>query len=105
MNRAGGEEHMQPPARGIPHCLRRELDVVAIATRETAYGGTVHLARNGIHAFPITAGCCGETRFDDVDPELGKGARDTKLFALSHAAARGLLTIAQGGVEDQQSIW
>ncbi len=45
----------------------------------------------------------GEAGFDDVDAEIDQGLGDLELFAEVHAAAGGLLAVAERGVEDDDA--
>ncbi len=101
---AGGEEHVQSPARGGGEGAGREFDVLARAARETGNDGTLHLSRDRLDRLPVAAGCRWKPGLDDIDAQLAERTGDAQLFRLRHAAARGLLAVAQGGVEDQHSV-
>ena len=83
---------------------RGQLDVLGVAAREPADDGALHLARHRLHALEVPARGGREARLDDVDAELGERARHAQLLGPGHAAAGGLLAIAQRRVEDQYSV-
>ena len=57
-----------------------------------------------LDALEVPARGGGEAGLDHVHAELGERARHAQLLGLRHAAAGGLLAVAQGGVEDQDAI-
>ena len=101
---AGGEEHVQAVTGSVRQRTCGELDVLEVAARQGADDRPLHLARHRLHRLEVTARSGREARLDDVHAELGERARHPQLLGPGHAAARGLLAVAQRGVEDQHSI-
>jgi hypothetical protein len=52
----------------------------------------------------IAVGGDRETRFDDIHAHLVEQRGDLQLLVMAHGRAGRLLAIAQGGVEDQDSV-
>ena len=105
VNGAGGEEHVDAVTGSLGERARGELDVLEAAARQGADDRTLHFACHRLHAVEVAARGGRETRLDDVHAELGERARHAQLLGPGHAAPRGLLAVAQRGVEDQHSIW
>ena len=66
-------------------------------------GGVAHVG-DGLHGFEITFAGDGETGFDDVHAQRFQLRCDFQFFLEIHRAAGGLFPVAQGGVEDADTI-
>ncbi len=104
MDGAGGQEHVDATLRRGRHRLRDQFDVAAVATREAADDGSLHLARHRVDALPVAARGGRESRFDDVHAQVRERARHPQLLGLRHAAARRLLAVAQRRIEDHHAF-
>ena len=80
------KKHVQPVTRGIAQRRRCELNVLAVAARKTTNDCAVDLACDGIDTLPVAARGGRKSRLDDVDAEVGKGARHAQLLGARHAA-------------------
>ena len=62
------------------------------------------LAAHLLHRLEVAVRRDGEPRLHDVHAQLGELVGHAQLLGHGHAAAGGLLAIAQGGVEDMDSV-
>jgi len=117
---AGGDEGVDPGPSRVAHGLPRRVDVLPVAPREATddrhvrgVGATVvpggcgvaDLDGDGAHGVEVVGGGSREPGLDDVDAEAGQLARDDELLRARHRGARGLLPVAQRGVEDSHVVW
>src|SRR5436309_729687 len=72
------------------------------ATRRAC--GAAHLLRHGAHAAEVPVRRRGEPRLDHVHSERVQLAREAELLLRGHRVARGLLSVAQRGVEDPHDV-
>ena len=101
---AGGNEGVDAAPHGWRHGIGAGLDVALGGPGQAADHraiGRADAAGNALHGVEITGAGKGEARFDDVHLEAGQLLGDRQLFFEVEAGARGLLPIAQGGIEDQ----
>ena len=71
-------------------------------------GGNARLADglgDGGDGREVALGGHGKAGLDDVHAQIFKGVGHGELFLRGHAAAGGLLAVAQGGVEEDYVIW
>ena len=80
------------------------LDVGLGGAGQAADDRTSHGLRNGLHRFEVAVARDREARFDDVDAESLELARQGQLLVQVHAAARRLLAVTQGRVEDEDLV-
>lgn len=94
MDRAGGEEHVDPFLGSILQGGPGAVDVFFAAASQSANDGSVaELASNRLDRFKIARGSDGEARFDDVDPQFDERLGDLQLFSRVHTAARRLFAV------------
>src|SRR5690606_18469653 len=77
------------------------------AARQAADGGSVLCADftgDALHRREIVRRRRRETRLDDVHAEPRQLAGDLQLFGAAEGRAGALLTVAQGGVEEQYRV-
>jgi hypothetical protein len=84
--------------------LGRRVDVERHRARERAHARAAHGARDLVDGVPLGGRRRGEARLDHVDAHRGQRERDLDLLRRAEADARGLLPIAQGGIEDDDSL-
>src|SRR5581483_8655978 len=71
MDRAGGEEHVNPPAGGVAEGLAGAVDVFVPAAGQAADDGAVaELAGDGLDGLEVAGRGDGEAGLDDVDAQL-----------------------------------
>lgn len=78
-----------PPAEA-----RNDRDVSVVS------GGVADLLSDHFDGQEVVVRCRGEAWLNDVDAEAGELARDAELLLRGHGGARGLLSVAESGVED-----
>jgi hypothetical protein len=115
MDLAGGDESVDPGTPSVPDGLPCGVDVLPVAPRQAADDGHVggpsagggrvaDLDGDGAHGVEVVGGGGREPRLDDVDAEAGQLARDDELLGARHGGARGLLPVAERGVEDAHVV-
>ena len=105
---ARGDEGVDAMADRRSHRLGAGLDVTGGGPGQPADHRTIgaaHLGGDALHRLEITAAGEGEPRLDDIDPQTGELLGDRQLLVQVQAGPRRLLTIPQGGVEDQHPSW
>src|SRR5439155_6044502 len=104
VDRAGGEEDVDPrPGRGRQR-LEDGIDVRPGRARERADHGSVDLPGDRFHGLEITWRRDGKSDFHHVHAERREGLRHLHLLREVHARAWGLLTVAQRGVEHDHPV-
>ena len=104
---AGGEEHMDAAFGGRLEGFAGAVDVAVVAAREGTDGGAgvrADFFGDGADGLEIAGAGDREPGLDDVHAQLGERPGDLEFFAGGHAAARRLLPVPQGGVEDQDAF-
>ena len=110
---AGGNEGVDAWLPRVPHGLPGGVDVPLVASREPADdrhvavfpdGRVPHLDGDGSHGVEVVGRGGREARLDDVDAEAGELARDDELLGAGHGGPRGLLPVAERGVEDANVV-
>ena len=86
-------QRLAPPAR----CR-------AAVQRASAATLTGHRAADRLHRLEVARRRDREAGLHDVHAELGELVRHPELLGHGHAAAGGLLAVAQRGVEDEDSV-
>lgn len=113
MDLAGGNEGVDARPPRVPHGLPGSINVSLIASREATDdrhvavlpdGRVPDLDGDGAHGVEVVGGGCREPGLDDVDAEAGELARDDELLGAGHGGPRGLLPVAEGGVEDADVV-
>ena len=108
MNIAGGDEGVNPPAGRRRDSIRAGLDVATGCPGQSADHRSVlaaHLLGDALHSSKIAGTGKGETCLDHIHTEPGQLLGDRQLLLEIEAGARRLLTIPEGGVEDQNAAW
>ena len=82
----------------------RHLDVFRFGAGERGDARLAHGLRNGRDGREVALRGHGEACLDDVHAQIFKGMSHGELFLGGHAAARGLLAVAQGGVEKDYMV-
>ena len=101
----GGEEDMN--ATLVPsgqQCLSGSLDILGHTSGQTAHNRSLHLRGDRMHGLEIAVTNDGKSCLDDINLEAGQLAGDLQLLAQIHGGTRALLAVAQGGVEDENSV-
>lgn len=113
MDLAGSDEGMDARLPCVAHGLPGGVDVPLVAPREAADDGHMailpdgcvpHLDGDGSHGIKVIRRGRREARLDDVDAEAGELARDDELLRAGHGGPRGLLPVAERGVEDANIV-
>src|SRR5262249_47266626 len=79
------------------------LDVQRRAARERRHLDR-YLAPHGAHGLEVAFARDPEAAFEDVHAQLRELVRHAHLLGHGHAAARGLLTVAKGRIEDKNAV-
>ena len=113
MDLAGSDEGMDARLPCVAHGLPGGVDVPLVAPREAADDGHMailadgcvpHLDGDGSHGIKVVRRGRREARLYDVDAEAGELARDDELLRAGHGGPRGLLPVAERGVEDANVV-
>ena len=113
MDLAGSNEGMDARLPCVAHGLPGGVNVPLVAPREAADDGHMailadgcvpHLDGDGSHGIKVVRRGRREARLDDVDAEAGELARDDELLRAGHGGPRGLLPVAERGVEDANVV-
>ena len=75
-------------------------DVALDAAGQTADDGALHLARDGLHRLEVAGAGGREAGLDHVHAQTHELVGDLELLADVEADARGLLAVAEGGIEE-----
>jgi hypothetical protein len=79
--------------------LPGSFNVMAAATGQGSDYWPPNIARYDLHCVEIAVGRDGESGLNHVDTQAIELLRQPQFLCPSHAATRGLLSIAKGGVE------
>lgn len=110
---AGSNEGVDARLPRVAHGLPGGVNVPLVASREAADDGHMailpdgrvpHLDGDGSHSIKVVRRGSWEARLDDVDAEAGELARDDELLRAGHGGPRGLLPVAESGVEDANVV-
>jgi len=104
VDRAGGDEGVDAPRSGRLDRTAGGVDVALVGACQRADGRVLDGFGNGADRFGVARTGGGKAGLDDVDAELFQLARDAELLFLGHRRARALLAVAQGGVENKQTV-
>ena len=105
---AGGDERVDPAARCWGNRLGASLDVLLGRTGQSTDDRTVlsaNLLGNPLHSGEIASAGEGKPSFDDIHAKPGQLLRNRQLFLQVETGPRRLLTIPEGGVENQDATW
>ena len=97
-------ERMDPRGLGAAQRFGRRVDVERHRARERADRGAAHRARHLVHRAPLGRRRRREAGLDHVDAHRGERLRDLDLLRRAEADPRGLLPVAQGGIEYDDSL-
>ena len=103
----GGDEGVDPRFGCRLYGLPGGIDVTRVGACKAGDGrpvGGPDLAGDPPHGFEVVRAGRRESGLDDIDPEAGELTGDLQLLRAGEAGAGRLLAVAQGGVEDQDSI-
>src|SRR5437763_3080472 len=104
VDRARGEEDVDPTARRGRQRLEDGVDVRPVRARERADDGALHLPGDRFHGLEIAWRRDGKSDFHHVHAERRESLRHLHLLREVHAPAWGLLTVAQRGVEHDHPV-
>ena len=93
---------MRPRAAGAG--LRGPVDIAVGGARQTADHAALDQLGDLVDGVEIAVRRDRETGLDHVDAHGLQDLGDAELFVDGHRAARGLLAVAQGGVEDDDPL-
>ena len=108
MDVAGGDEGVDPATRCRCDGLGASLDVLLRCTGQPADDGTVlapDLLGNALHSREVPCTGKGKSGLNDIHAKTGQLLSDGQLFLQVEAGPGRLLTIPQGGVENQDTTW
>ena len=105
---AGGDEGVNPPAGRRRNSIRAGLDIAPGCPRQSADHRTVfatHLLGDALHSGKIARAGERKTSLDHIHAEPSQLLSNRQLLLEIEAGSRRLLTIPEGGVEDQNAAW
>ena len=104
MNIAGGDEDMDTGFLGALDGAPCSVDGALGAAGQRGHGAVLDGLGDGFHTLEVLGRDDGETCFDDIHAQCVQLTGHFQLFGKVHAAAGGLLTVAQGRVENLDSF-
>ena len=104
MDIAGSNENMDARLLGALDCAPGCVDIALGAAGQRCHRAVMYGLRNGFHALEVLGGNDGEACFNHVHAQSVQLTGHLQLFGEVHAAAGGLLAVAQGRVENLDSF-
>ena len=101
---AGGDEQVNPRVGGVLDGLPGGVDVLLGGPGQRGHGAVLYLPGDGLDRLKVAGRGDGKAGLDDVHLELFQALSHLQLFLEVHAAARGLLAVPEGGVENFNSL-
>jgi len=90
---------------GAAQCVGGRVDVFGVSAGQTADDAAADLLPDTLHSRKVTWRGDGEPRLDDVDPHLLKEMGNLELLRDVERSTRRLLSVAQGGIEDHDTVF
>ena len=84
--------------------LGSAFDVALGRTGQRTDGRAFDLFGDLVDGLEVTIRCDGKSGLDHIDLQLSQGIRHAQLFIKRHRRTRGLFTVTQGGVENDDAI-
>ena len=91
---------MDPHVVAVPQGFPGTIDILVTTAGQAADGRAPHSIGDLAYRFKIAHGSDRKSGLDDVHAQIDQRLRNFELLAQIHAAARRLLAVAQGRVED-----
>src|SRR5579864_599203 len=85
----------------VLQCLPGTFNIRAAGARQTRNNGPANNLSDRSHRFKIAVRGNRKSSLDDVDAQAIKLVRQAQLLLVIHAAARRLLSVAEGGIENR----
>ncbi len=104
VDRRRRDEGMHPSADRRSEGLAAAGDVLLVGPGEAAHHALGDRACDRVNRLPVAVGRGRKARLDDVHPQSLQLLRDPHLLFAGHGGAGALLTVAQGGVEDDEMV-
>ena len=104
VQRRGADEGVDARPPGAFHRVPAAVDVGQLRAGQPADHGLLAALRDLGDGAEIAFGGDGKPRLDDVDAHVVQQLGDLELFLVGHCGAGGLLTVAQGRVENQHLV-
>ena len=105
VDRAGSDECMDATGSCRPDGLAGTADVVLVGTRQRTDGRVLDRLGDGVDRIEITGGSSGKAGLDHVDLHALELPGNADLLFLGHRGAGALLAVAQGGIENYQTVF
>src|SRR6185295_1850976 len=105
MDGTRGQKDVDAGFLGALERLPGPIDVLVVATRQSADGGAAHLVGNLPDCLKVARRSNRKAGLDDVYTQLNQSLGNLQLFCNVHAGARRLFAVAQRGVEDTNVSW
>lgn len=107
MDCARRQENMDARMGGVLERFPRAVDVLLIAAGKPADADAADEFGDFANRLKIAGRGDRKAGFDHIDADVDEGLGDFELFAQVHARARGLLAVAERGVEDDDAalVW
>ena len=100
VHRGSGDEEMDARVCGVLHGVPGAIDILVSGAGKRGHGAVLHGPGDFGNGFNVAGGGDGEAGLDYVHLQAFQALGNLQLFFQVHAAAGGLLTIAQGGIEN-----
>ena len=105
VDRAGGQEDVDPGVRGVLQRFPRAVDVFVVAAGQAADRRAADRAGDLADRLEIAGRSDREAGLDHVDAQVDQRLGDLELLLEIHAAAGRLLAVAERGVENDDVAW
>jgi len=103
MDRAGGQEDVDPWPLGVLHRLPSPVDVGLPAAGQAANARPFHRLGDFADRLEVAGRGDREAGLDHVDPQVGEGLGNLHLLAQIHACPGRLLAVAERGIENHNA--
>ena len=97
---AGGQKYVDAGVLGALHCVPGGVDVPLGGTGQAGHGAVIDSLRDGLYAAEIFRRGDGKAGLDDIHAKGVQLPGHVQLFGQVHAAAGGLLAVAECCVEN-----
>ncbi len=90
---------------GAGEGLARGVDIAIHGAGQAADGAVLDDRGYRLDGLEVARTGDGETRLDNVNPQLFQGLGNAHLFLLGHGGARTLLAVPEGGIENDEMFF
>ena len=105
MQRRGADEGVDAAAPGVADRIGGAVDVAEVGTRQATHDGGLAELGDLADGFEVAIGRDGKAGFDDIDAHLVEDFGNLDFFLKGHGRAGALFAVAQGGVENDDTVF